>query len=98
MWIGNHKLIETGGDSGTDRVASRLELYDFQQDPTEALNLSDILPENVELLQECLQQFVGEYAGEGVEYGDRATEQHRAPGFDDPEVQRRLRDLGYLED
>lgn len=102
VWLGNHKLIETGGDSGTARFTSRLELYDFQQDPTEALNLSDILPENVELLQECLQQFVGEFvgesAGEGVEYGDRATEQPRAPGFDDPDVQRRLRDLGYLED
>ncbi len=82
VWAGNHKLIETGRD--------RLELFDFQNDPNEHLNLSDILPENVELLQECLQLFAGQT--------DLSVSRDRAPGFDDPEVQRRLRDLGYLED
>jgi arylsulfatase A-like enzyme len=82
VWIGNHKLIETGTE--------RLELYDFFNDPGESLNLTDILPENVELLQDCLQMFAGE---------TRAVATiDRAPGFDDPEVRRRLRDLGYLED
>jgi len=81
VWIGNHKLIETG---------SRLELYDFCNDPDEMLNLSDIFPENVELLQDCLQGFADQ------NLGDLTSD--RAPGFDDPEVQRRLRDLGYLED
>ncbi|MBW4661248.1 MAG: sulfatase-like hydrolase/transferase [Drouetiella hepatica Uher 2000/2452] len=82
VWIGNHKLIETGTD--------RLELYDFCNDPDEALDLSDIFPENVELLQECLQQFTHQT--------NTAVSTDRAPGFDDPEVRRRLRDLGYLED
>jgi arylsulfatase A-like enzyme len=86
VWIGNHKLIETG-----DRF---LELYDVYEDPQESLNLSDILPENVEVLQECLQVFAGQ-SDHLVEAAVGAT---RAPGFDDPEVQRRLRDLGYLED
>jgi hypothetical protein len=44
----------------------------------------------VELLQDCLQGFADQ------NLGDLTAE--RAPGFDDPEVQRRLRDLGYLED
>jgi len=82
VWMGKHKLIETGGD--------RLELFDPFSDPHESLNLTDILPENVEFLQECLQQFAGEVTP--------TLSSERAPGFDDPEVQRRLRDLGYLED
>ena len=88
VWIGQHKLIETGviatGHHG-------LELYDFLEDPDETINLSEILPENVELLQDCLDCFVGQ--------SDSAVMASvRAPGFDDPEVQQRLRDLGYLED
>jgi hypothetical protein len=51
------------------------------------------LPENVEVLQECLQSFAGEINGYGT-----LVSTHRAPGYDDPEVQRRLQDLGYLED
>ncbi|MGF1496194.1 MAG: sulfatase [Elainellaceae cyanobacterium] len=83
IWLGNHKLIETGGQV--------LELYDVLEDPQESLNLSAIFPENVEVLQDCLQAFVNDY--------DRpAMATARAAGFDDPEVQRRLRDLGYLED
>lgn len=82
VWFGNHKLIETG-----DRF---LELYDVYDDPHESLNLSDILPENVEILQECLQTFTGQTISGAMTC--------RAPGYDDPEVQRRLRDLGYLED
>lgn len=85
IWLGNHKLIETGG--------TVLELYDVLQDPGEDLNLSSIFPENVEVLQDCLQAFVGEHSD--VAAVATAT---RAPGFDDPEVQQRLRDLGYLEE
>jgi arylsulfatase A-like enzyme len=84
IWLGNHKLIETG--------QQMLELFDITQDPSEALNLSSIFPENVEVLQDCLQAFVGDYADYAVATAGRA------PGFDDPEVQQRLRDLGYLED
>lgn len=82
VWVGNHKLIETGDQ--------HIELYDFINDPTENLNLSHILPENVEVLQECLQLFAGQSVGVATD--------ERAPGFDDPEVRNRLRDLGYLED
>jgi arylsulfatase A-like enzyme len=82
VWIGSHKLIETGTE--------HLELYDFHNDPQEHLNLSAILPENVEVLQDCLQLFSGQMTATAT--------LERAPGFDDPEVQRRLRDLGYLED
>ncbi|MEO0488866.1 MAG: sulfatase, partial [Cyanobacteria bacterium J06659_2] len=59
--------------------------------PTESLNLSAILPENVEVLQDYLQAF-------GGDADTTTTALDRAPGFDDPEVQQRLRDLGYLED
>ncbi|MGF1523165.1 MAG: sulfatase [Leptolyngbyaceae cyanobacterium] len=85
VWMGTHKLIETGEDS--------IELYDVREDPQETLNISAILPENVEALQECLQAF----AGEMNDYGSVITTR-RAPGYDDPEVQQRLQDLGYLED
>jgi arylsulfatase A-like enzyme len=83
VWFGNHKLIETGD--------VHLELYDFFADPQESLNLSDILPENVEVLQECLQAFADQANG-------AIATVERAHGFDDPEVRRRLHDLGYLED
>ena len=45
---------------------------------------------NVEVLQECLELFA---AGSGA-----IATAERAPGYDDPDLQRRLRDLGYLED
>ncbi|MEO1069492.1 MAG: sulfatase, partial [Cyanobacteria bacterium J06638_6] len=79
------KLIETEG--------SEAELYDVLEDPAEALDLSAILPENVEALQDCLQAFA-----------DRSDQQlaqataTRATDYDDPEVRRRLEELGYLED
>jgi hypothetical protein len=85
IWIGPHKLIETEG--------GQAELYDVLMDPAEALDLSAILPENVEVLQDCLQGF--------AQRSDQALAQAgvgRASGYDDPEVQRRLADLGYLED
>ncbi|MEM9120194.1 MAG: sulfatase-like hydrolase/transferase [Cyanobacteria bacterium P01_F01_bin.56] len=85
VWMGTHKLIETGDSS--------IELYDVHEDPQETLNISAILPENVEALQDCLQSFAGEIDG----YGNSVTTR-RAPDYDDPEVQRRLQDLGYLED
>jgi arylsulfatase A-like enzyme len=88
VWIGNHKLIETGGHETGGQL---LELYDVCSDPTETLNLSSIFPENVELLQDCLQVFTHQ-----IDLNFTASE--RAIGFDDPEVQQRLRDLGYLED
>jgi len=85
VWMGSHKLIEIGD--------TEIELYDVREDPQETLNISAILPENVEFLQECLQSFAGEINGYGTLVSAR-----RAPGYDDPEVQRRLQDLGYLED
>lgn len=86
VWMGHHKLIETG--------TQQVELYDVYTDPRENLNLSAILPENVEVLQDCLQAFAGDIDG----YGGSAAMVQRAPGYDDPEVQKRLQDLGYLED
>lgn len=83
VWMGNHKLIEVDGRD--------VELYDVLEDPTEALNLSAILPENVEVLQDCLQAFT-DAAGEAIVTLERAT------NFEDPEVRRRLEELGYLED
>jgi len=85
VWMGTHKLIEIGDQS--------IELYDVREDPQETLNISAILPENVEVLQDCLHAFAGEINGYGTLVSAR-----RAPGYDDPEVQRRLQDLGYLED
>ena len=82
VWSETHKLIQTG--------EKRLELYSAVNDPNEHLNLRDILPERVETLQEQLQTFVS-HAGVVV------PAREEADGFDDPEVLRRLRDLGYIE-
>jgi arylsulfatase A-like enzyme len=82
VWSDTHKLILTGDD--------RLELYHAVDDPSEQANLRDILPERVQTLQEHLQAFVS-HAGVAVPAGEQAE------GYDDPEVLRRLRDLGYIE-
>jgi hypothetical protein len=82
--MGQHKLIETEG--------AEAQLYDVLEDPTEALDLSAILPENVEVLQTCLQAF----ADRSGQHLTAATT--RATDYDDPEVRRRLGELGYLED
>lgn len=85
VWMGQHKLIETEG--------SNAELYDVLEDPTEALDLSAILPENVEALQDCLQAF-SDRSDQSLAHATPT----RATDYDDPEVRRRLEELGYLED
>ncbi len=82
LYNGNYKLIQTG--------ESQFELYDMLDDPHEETNLRDILPEQVELMQEQLEAFLHQHTVTPVEQEER-DDQH------DPEVNRRLRDLGYLE-
>lgn len=82
LWNERYKLIQTGDEA--------LELYDVFDDPTEQVNLRDILPEQVEALQEQLQAFTSHIStADTVAEG---TEENN-----DPLVYRRLRDLGYLE-
>ena len=69
------------------------QLYDVQDDPGESLDLSEIFPEMVESLQDSLSAF-----GQDAEEHRALYSQARATGFDDPEVRRRLKDLGYLEE
>lgn len=69
--------------------SDRLELYDIFNDPGETLNLRDVFPEEVERLQDCLLAFNRSVAP--------VATAKRASNYDDPEVTRRLRDLGYLE-
>ncbi|MGA0199847.1 MAG: sulfatase, partial [Prochlorotrichaceae cyanobacterium] len=91
VWMGPHKLIY---QDHPIQMHSGIELYDVDNDPQESVNLRDILPENVEVLQDCLAAFCEENpSGVNAILGET-----RAIGFDDPEVQDRLRDLGYLED
>lgn len=82
VFSGKHKLIKAG--------ESQLELYNVLDDPNEEINLCDILPEEVDLLQEQLQAFVN-HTPIVPPTADRAAD------YDDPQVRRRLRDLGYLE-
>jgi hypothetical protein len=65
-------------------------LFSAVDDFDEKANLRDILPERVEALREYLQTFV-HHAGVAVAPGEQADD------YDDPEVLRRLRDLGYIE-
>jgi arylsulfatase A-like enzyme len=86
-----HKLIRTG--------EKHLELYSMVDDPSESLNLRDILPERVEAMQDRLDAFVrqaDDMAAVTTEYS-QAHDAASGNGYDDREVQRRLRDLGYLE-
>ncbi len=83
VWQDRYKLIQTGEDD--------LELYDVFDDPNEHVNLRDILPEQVELLQTQLQTQIQQHAH---------TASKVVPSLEDsndPQVQRRLHDLGYLE-
>ena len=85
VWDGTYKLQTKLAEDAIEPLEDTLELYDIARDPGETLNLRDILPEEVERLQECLQGIDAKAAAE------------RADNLDDPEVIRRLRDLGYLE-
>lgn len=76
-----YKLIQRGED--------HVELYDIFDDPDEQVNLRDILPEQVEEMQEYLRAFL-QHVGD-------ATPTAEYVSHDDPQVYRRLRDLGYLE-
>lgn len=87
VWHEGYKLQAKVNDGSWEpNDATLTELYRLD-DPRETLNLRDILPEQVDLLQEHL---------EALEHG-AVLAAGRASNLDDPEVIRRLRDLGYLE-
>ena len=77
-----YKLIQTGSDG--------VELYDLQADPHELTDLSTLLPERVDELQDQLAAYVSRGAALAPTAGRHSDEE-------DPEVRKRLRDLGYLE-
>ena len=81
IWSDRYKFIQTGED--------QTELYDFFDDPSENLNLRDILPEQVESMQEQLLAF--------IQHNDAGTPNTENDPYDDPQVYHRLRNLGYLE-
>lgn len=85
VWVGHHKLIETDQNPP--------ELYDIHDDPNESLDLSEIFPEMVESLETSLSVF-----SQDADMHQAIYSQAQATGFDDPEVRRRLKDLGYLEE
>jgi arylsulfatase A-like enzyme len=100
VWNDRYKLIQIGDISS--------ELYDIIDDPEENTNLHDILPEQVEILQEKLQSFLGQIhlVGGKTEVGasptptapaQAATSDNQLHEQNDPQVQRRLRDLGYVD-
>ena len=85
-WNERYKLIQTG-DINT-------ELYDIIDDPEETTNLHDILPEQVEQLQTKLHGFLSRTHLESAASSDT---QSQPDDQNDPQVQRRLRDLGYMD-
>ncbi len=80
---GEHKLIATGDNQ-------HLELYRVLDDPRERYNLHDVAPDQAHMLREHLQTFV-QHAGMTAPAAEVIEEET------DPEIRRRLRDLGYLE-
>ncbi len=83
LWNGHHKLIQTDD--------ANAEVFDVFDDPREQHDLRAILPEQTETLQKRLHTFI-----HNVEVTD-TTEVEATEEFEDPQVYRRLRDLGYLE-
>jgi arylsulfatase A-like enzyme len=77
-----YKLIRTGSD--------RLELFDVHNDPHEQNDVGAVFPEVVDRLEARLDAYLARSSAEAP-----AAEQRSEA--DSPEVQRRLRDLGYLE-
>jgi hypothetical protein len=84
-WAGEYKIV--AAENGN------CELYNIFADTSETLNLSDVLPEQVEMLQDLIDLFNSDRHHEISLVGATA----KASNIDDPEVYRRLRDLGYLE-
>ncbi len=83
VWHGEHKLIQTGDGLG-------LELYRVLDDPREMHNLHDRSPEQARMLHQHLHRFVT-YSSMAAPAAEQVEEET------DPEVSRRLRDLGYIE-
>ncbi|GAC1433075.1 MAG: sulfatase [Ktedonobacteraceae bacterium] len=83
LWNGQHKLIQTDD--------ANAEVFDIFDDPYEQHDLRAILPEQAKTLQKRLHTFMNHIAVADT------TETEETEEFDDPQVYRRLRDLGYLE-
>ena len=64
------------------------EVFDVFNDPFEQRDLHAILPEQTKSLQQRLHTFISNI---------EATDTPMTEEFDDPQVYRRLRDLGYIE-
>lgn len=79
---GDYKLIRLGNRDQ--------ELYNLADNPDETLNLFDLLPEQVEVLSEQLTAFINQTNATAAVAGQVSAN-------DDPLVQQRLQDLGYLE-
>jgi hypothetical protein len=91
VWSEQYKFLTTVRDWQKVPVPSdRQELYNIFEDPKETLNLRDILPEQVEMLSDCLQALIRQTPV-------TPTVAEAATNYNDPQVYRRLRDLGYLE-
>lgn len=77
----NYKLIQTGSQD--------IELFHIKNDPKEQLELQSIFPEEAETLQNALHDYVHNSTIHAAARPVTVS--------NDPEVNRRLRDLGYLE-
>lgn len=84
IWEGKYKLVQSGDDE------DRLELYSMAHDPYEHANLCEQLPDVARTMQHDLRAFLhGNEPAAPAIVDDEFDE--------DPEVYRRLRDLGYVE-
>ncbi len=81
MIRGDYKLIVFG--------SRQRALFDLRRDLAETTDLYQLLPEQVELLEELLEGF--------AQPRPEQVQAHERPVEEDPLVRKRLRDLGYLE-
>jgi predicted AlkP superfamily phosphohydrolase/phosphomutase len=100
-WLGTHRrdgLFALAGPSAVERVGISADILDIA--PTILYLLDQPVPSTFEgrVLEEAVSPSVldkraPEYAEVNVAFADRTTKRH----FDDEAIERRLRDLGYLE-
>lgn len=83
-----HKLIVTPGTTGGEEVS--VELYDLTSDPGEEVNLATEQAERAQTMMVSLKTHLDRLREEGAPKYRRKEEI-------DPKVQRRLRELGYIE-
>ena len=94
-----NSLVSSLAEKERDICSITNQSCQLLDDPAEEIDLHDILPEQVEILEEMLQDFLRQahLGGGELASAQATTSDDQLHGQNDPQVQRRLHDLGYVE-